>query len=143
MANKIEDILNALDNLDRKIALRLQAAANRKVLKDLKIVQQLKDKTPEKTGKSAASIKLRSKKGAGIVAPGPDGYPLRFIERGTVVRKTKKGANRGSIERKPFIQQTYKSNQKEIFEKANQEYEDLIIKALERNIKNIKKKLGR
>ena len=140
--NTIDNVIKSLSNLDKRISKRIQQQVNRKILKNERIVEQARSEAPKLTGESAKNIKLRTKQGSAIVAVNNDAYALRFIERGTQVRRTESGANRGKVQRKPFLKPLYNKNKKNIFKNAYSNYEKLVIESLQRNIKNIRKKLG-
>lgn len=70
------------------------------------------------------------------------GYRLRFADKGTVERETKKGYNRGKIIGKNQIIPTILSQVEPMIEYTREELGNEISKNLERRIKKVKKLLG-
>lgn len=86
------------------------------------------------------TVKVVSKSNLAIAAGvSSKGYKLRWIEFGTVERKTKKGYNRGKMNAKNQIKPFIDSQVEPIVEYSSKEMGNEINKMLERKLKRIRK----
>jgi hypothetical protein len=83
--------------------------------------------------------KGKSNDGRMIIGIDADGYVQRFIEYGTVVRQTKKNANRGLMTPKPFIARLYFSKMEEVIKYVEKNAQELANKYLVRKLKKLNK----
>lgn len=76
-----------------------------------------------------------------IVRPSKKVFYARFLEYGTEVRTTEKGANRGNIPtgKRPFIRKSFAAAVPKIINYIAPNYQALILKELEKNNKRVKK----
>ena len=136
----LDEILKAMEGLDadvqQKIIKNFLAKVGRKY-----IVSELKAVLPY-SSRSESAIRVVTNKNdknsiiAGITS---DSYWLRWADGGTKERKTKKGANRGSIAPKKQTETTIDSQIDPIIDFASEEFGNEVNKSLERRIKKITK----
>lgn len=135
---------------------KLPQAVNDKVSYDInraagKIVQQqLQADTPEGINDKASADKASSnviitrsktsKNGVWIGFAKRVWYIVNVIERGVKVRKTKKGANRGSITRKPFIEESHNKAFPAVVDFLTNNFLKLTNKSLRNQARRIRRK---
>src|SRR5205807_2309849 len=80
------------------------------------VKKELSAAAPEGNNDKKSNAKLSSKTtikksdtGGALVGFKKSAFYVKFIEMGTAVRKTKSGANRGTMPRQPFIEKAYES----------------------------------
>ena len=136
-----KEIIEALDSLDDKEILKLIKSTNRVAL-NKEVIKPLK---------AAIPYSSRDKKGIKIVAdkefrktglyagPTTDVFWLRFLERGTKVRTTKSGANRGKISARPLIAPVLDNQSEAVIDFFNKDFGDALATVMEKKLKRIKK----
>jgi HK97 gp10 family phage protein len=128
------------DALDSRVQFEVHKAAAQIARKDLK------EAAPSGKGKGKGKIKnsfIIKKSGTEsgvLVGPKAEAYPIIFLEKGTKVRKTKSTtANRGKIDKRPFVANTHQKSLPKILEFVSQNYLSIIDKTITKMLKNTKK----
>ena len=139
----LKELEQAMKDLPVKMQASIYRALNRKAAKKF-IVDNLRN---------VLSYSNESEKGIEIVNDRYDptavyggvtssSFWLRFADRGTAIRQTEKGANRGAIVPKNQIQPEILGSTDEIIKFMNEEIGNEIVKILERRIKSVNKKIS-
>ncbi len=139
----IKEVIEALEGLPDELVQKFLKTYTRRVLSKF-IVDKLKGSLPY-SPKSLKGIKVvndRNDKSAAFGGLTLDSFWLRFTEKGTKVRKTKKGFNRGQITAKNKILPIIDQQINPIIEDFNEQLGIEIEKILKRKIKSVNKKLG-
>ena len=139
----ITEVMDALKELDIKTKVQLFESFFRKAANKL-VIPQLRARM-NYSARTEKNIKIQPSKGefAGIfVGPTTDSYPLRFADRGTAMRQTKKGAGRGMIIGRNEIEPTIDGQIDPLVDFIQNELDDEISKILEKKLKRQNKKLG-
>ena len=140
MADKDIKILGAenyrdiLDTLNAKVAGQILRSANRQVLSK-NIVKQLRGVLPYSRNTTKDIRVLSTKKNKTAVAVGPTTavYWLRFVEKGTKVRK-----GRGKISPRRIIEPFVDSKIDKVIDFTNKEYGKIISTIIKKKLKKFK-----
>lgn len=141
MASDFEEIDEALNALSLQMKASVLRSINRKALKK-EIYSDLKNVAISKRAK--AGIKLQSSKTdktGVLIGVNRDQYWERWLQKGTLQRTTKRGANRGAIMGRETIKPMYKSKQEPIVKFFRENYETLITKTLKSKLKSTQTKI--
>lgn len=145
----LQEVMDAIQDLpaelQRKIIRGVLTKAGRKF-----IVNELRSALPysSRLKESLSVVNDRNDKNAVFagVSVGkrvdnklPAGILIRFLDGGTVERKTKKGYNRGSITAKNEVPSVIESNIQPLIDYINTEFGNEVCANLERRIKRAKK----
>jgi hypothetical protein len=152
------EVLAALDALDYKTLVSIIKAVERKALRET-IVSPLRSAIPygpeskkmigiagSKTDKTAlkagvmAGRRTTKKSGDKTVSVPPLGVIIRWLDLGTEIRTTKKGANRGRITGKNVVQPFILNNVDNVVEYFNTNFGDEVNNILLKRLKNIARK---
>lgn len=137
----VKEITAILDQLPRKVTASILRSYNRKtaskfITKPLRVALGYSKNTTK-------DIKVRtSRKNKTAIKVGPtsDSFWLRFLEGGTVMRKTKKGAARGRVRGRKIIEPFVDRQIPAIIDNLNTNYGKEIDQFLRKKIKRINKK---
>jgi len=135
-----DEIINALNALPAKIIVSLLRSVNR-TAETQYIVKNLRSSIPY-SANIKRNIKVESDRNdkTGVIAgPSSDVFWTRFLEKGTKQRKTKTGANRGSIIGNHTIEPIIDQNVPNIIDFINNNLGKEISKFLEKRIKKLNK----
>ena len=139
----LKDVERALKVLPRNLQGNILRTANRRLIAPVR--KDVKSQIPKRTGRASKELKIKtSRRDKTAVQLGftSDAYYMRFLEKGTRVRQTRDGANRGSVTARPFIERTYNRGAKTIIkEKAPKEYGNIVADILSKKSARIRKKL--
>lgn len=147
MADKIsysltgtKDIVEALDSLKPKVLNNIIKSTNRKALnQEIKKKVQAALPYSAKTKKGIKTLGDKEDRATGVWAGATsDVFYLRFLEKGTKVRTTESGANRGRITPNPRIVPTIESNVDNVVNFFNKDAGEEIAKIMQRKLKRIK-----
>ena len=140
----LEELLKALQELPEVIQVKIFKSFVRKVGKKF-IVDNLKTLLPysDKTKSRIAITQDKSDPTAIFAGITSKAFWIRFQERGTVDRKTKKGYNRGQIVGNRKVESIVDSQIDPIIDYTNDQMGAEVSKWLDRNIKNTNKKLNK
>lgn len=139
----IDEVKKMLDALPKEISDKVQLSINKEAGKIAKKV--LQEAAPEGDNDKASADKAANnvlvsrgdKKTNVFVGFAKKVWYIKLIERGTKVRKTESGAERGSITRKPFIDEAHRKAVPKIL----QYLEDNYLKIINRTLKRLAKKV--
>jgi hypothetical protein len=136
----LSELMSALDELPKKVSNQVIRNINSKVGRKF-IVNVLKDTLPysDQSLKGIKVINDRDNPTGVFAGVSSSAFWLRFVDYGTVERKTKKGYNRGSIVGNNLIDTTILNQVEPIINYINEEIGNEIIKVLERKIKRVNK----
>lgn len=141
----VKEIDQVLKGLPKQVNHKIVQSANVQAVKPL--VEKAKLTAPEgPTGNlvdSIGSVKLPARRATnlGEVHVGPrrggrnKGHHGHLIEYGTTVRKNKKGANRGRISPKPFMEPAWESTKSRVLANVNDELGKSLFRFMKRTIK--------
>ena len=137
-----DEIINAISGLSEKMTFKFLYDFNRKAAKKY-VTDALTAGTPYATNIKRYYATLpdaRSKNKTAVWAgPAASVFWVRYLEKGTVQRKTKKGYNRGLIKANPQIIPIVENSVDPIIEFTREELGNEINKMLLRKIKKLKK----
>lgn len=140
----LEEIRQALNSMPVKLSQQVLGKANRDILNKI-VKPELKINLPYSGDKYKRAIKTEKYKNAFagyMIGYTTDVYWLRFMEKGTKVRKTKKGYNRGAITSpRPFIQRTLNQSSDKVIKNIKTEYGSIILNIIEKQLASTGKKL--
>ena len=143
----LKGVYAGLKNLDRKYKSRAMKTLLRKAANKLKEpLVSAAPSTPGGTFKNKRNIStVADKELRGAISVGyiKKAYKARWIERGTKMRKTSSGANRGRISKKPWIDRTHRKEIPAIVKNLNDNATKIMVDILSRQSKGIKKKLNK
>jgi HK97 gp10 family phage protein len=142
----LDQINKLLSDLPKEINSKISEGIHREAAKIAKA--EIEKSVPVGDNDKPSSNKIENNvviakgkvKGSIVVGFSPKVWYVRLIERGTKVRETNGGANRGSMERKPFIKQAHERSFEAVINHLNQNYGKLIEKSLKRLAKKLNKK---
>lgn len=142
----IEEIKKALAELSKGIGDRALQDINREAAKIAK--KALQQSAPAQRLKKAKSISLRPIRGGKNrtsidVGYNKAGYLARFYERGATNRKTKKGYNRGTFQKKPFVKSTFESVVPQILDFVSKNALRIMKRSLDKYSGRLNKRLGK
>jgi len=134
----VSEVIDALEALEPKQLLSVIKALERKALNE-NIVKPLKAALPysadsEKSIRVVQDNQDRTGFWAGITS---DAYWLRFVEKGTNIRTTKKGANRGAISAKNRAVPTILGQTDDVVEFFNKDFGGEVERILQRRLKKL------
>jgi len=137
-----KEILEALDVLNQKETTNLIKSVNRKAL-NINVIKPLKSALPYSAATKKA-IRILSDRGeykdTGLWAGATtDSFWLRFLEKGTKLRTSDTGANRGKITPRPIITRTIDSNTDGIIDFFNKDFGDTLADIMQKKLKRITK----
>jgi hypothetical protein len=136
-----DEILALLKELPDKVQGQIMQSALRKTMQET-IVKPMRSALPysSNTEKSIKPTSDKNNRNAIFGGPTSDAFWIRFVEKGTKVRTTKTGANRGSIvgaNRIPtFINQSIES----VIDYFNDSFGSEVNRIIEKRIKKLSKK---
>lgn len=135
----IKEALDVIETLDVKTQGELIKSVIRKGASQ-EIVSPLRSALPYSSNvKKAIKIEnIREDKTAIFVGPSNDVYYLRWIDRGTKSRRTKGGANRGSITGKNVMEPLTDARVNPFIKFFNMEFSNQLLKFVEKKIKKLK-----
>jgi len=136
----LKELSDALKGLPVELQAKILQAFIRKagtkfVVNQLKTTLNYSSKL-ESTIKVVSDPKNKLAVSAGVTS---DGYKLRFVDKGTVERQTKKGSKRGRITGKKQIEPTVLNSVEPIIKYTQEELGNEIEKNLQRRLKKIRK----
>ena len=145
----VKEVIDALNALDTKNLVNIIRSVERKALNQ-HIVKPVKAAIPQNSLKKAIGVVKDKNEKLGYyggVKVGkrqtperpPDGVILRWIDKGTKERTTKKGAYRGKITGNKRIQSISSNNTDNVVKFFNKDFGSEVDKILERKLKRIKK----
>jgi len=138
----LDDVMKALEGLDDRIVINLFQSVNRKAVQEY-VTKPLRSALPysQKSKKGIITITDRKDRDNAAVWGGvsSDSYWLRFTEKGTKIRKTKKGYNRGAVVGANRVAPIVDGQVSELIKFVNEEYGETINSFLEKRIKKLKK----
>jgi len=136
----VKEIQEALLQLPAKVNAKLLQSVHRKTAKKF-IIDSLRAGTPysSTTKKSFVVQNDREDPTAVFAGPSSDAFWIRFVEKGTKQRETKKGYNRGSITGKNTIEPIVDQQIEPIINYVNTQYGEEIENFLQKRIKKINK----
>ena len=136
--NGLKEVGKALDTLPAGMKAQVLKSINRDVLG--KILRPKVRTLPYKRKRLAISSN-RQNKSEVILGIARTNYWLRFLDKGTVDRKTKKGHSRGSIIGNRMITNMITGSERELINMVTNEYGDLAIKHIDRRITSVNKRI--
>jgi len=122
-----KEINKGINKALKKIGALVQKEAKGELKRKVKITG--KSYNSRKYGKMDKGIKT-SVDGDEVKIHIMGDYRLKFIEAGTVSRKTKKGWNRGTMPTKPFFKPAVQTVQQDVNELFNIEFENTVTRIL-------------
>ena len=134
------EILDALDALNPRQIINIIKAIERKALRD-NIIKPVKAAVPY-SSESKKSIRIvqdsqdRTGFFAGVTS---DAFWLRFVEKGTNVRTTKNGANRGAIRPQPHAIDTILENVEGVVDVFAKDFGEAVEQELQKRLKKLNK----
>lgn len=136
----LSDVVKALQELPIQLQDKLIKSFLQKTGKKF-IVNELKSALPysSKTLKGIRTLSDKKDKNAVFTGVSSDVFWLRFVDKGTKERQTRKGYNRGSITPKNQVRSVIDSQIQPVIDYARDEFGNEINKNLERRIKKINK----
>lgn len=144
MNNKVKFDMNGIKEVNESLSL-LPAQMHAKVLQQFNresankfTKKEMRIKNPSSNKKSIITTNDKKDKTGVYVGVGSDSFWLRFIERGTEQRRTKKGYNRGVMKAKPFIEYAIDNTIDDIINYTNEKYGERINTFLERKLKKFR-----
>lgn len=139
----VSEVLDTLDALSSKEITALVRSANRKALSS-KIVPPLRSALSEFGPNITRGIKVMRdyeyKDTGMVVGPTTDIFWVRFLVKGTKIRTTKEGWNRGKIEPNDSAIRAIESNIPGVIEFFNKEFGETLISFMQKRIKRLSKK---
>jgi HK97 gp10 family phage protein len=140
---QITKLLNDLPKeISEKIAYDINRAAARTAAEEIRKSVPVgdNDKPSDEKIENNVVIAKGKIKGSVVVGFSPKAWYVKLVEKGSKVRQTSEGQNRGAIERRPFVQQAHERSFPAIINYLNQNYSKLVDKALKRLAKKINTK---
>jgi len=138
----VDEILDALSALEPKQILNIIKSVERKDLTE-NIIKPVRAALPyseqSKKGIRVISDKWLGDKTAMWAGVSSDVFWLRFVEKGTDVRTTKKGGTRGSIKARPLIIPTITGQIDEVIGYFTTDFGDAVETIINRKLKKIRK----
>jgi hypothetical protein len=138
----VDEILDALSALEPKQVLNIIKSVERKDLSE-NIIKPVRAALPysehSKKGIRIISDKWLGDKTALWAGVSSDVFWLRFVEKGTDVRTTKKGSNRGAITARPLVVPTISGQLDKVVEYFTTDFGSAVETIINRKLKKIKK----
>ena len=138
----LKELEDALKDLPVKLQASIYKALNRKAVKKF-VVDEIRSVVnySSKTESNITVINDKSDPTSVYGGVSSKVYWLRFADRGTASRETKKGANRGAIKGKNQIQPVILASVDKIIKFVNDELGNETAKILEKRLKNVNTQL--
>lgn len=136
----IEEVYKILDELPDSV----QGEVFKKIAREIgvkEVIPAVKNSLPY-SQETESNMKVESEgkdSNAVLIAPTYKAFYLRFMERGTNVRKTNKGYNRGAITYpRPFLQRAYEDSLEAVIKYMSEKLSDSMAKFINKAKKKLK-----
>ncbi len=137
--NGLKEVMEALESLPNELQAKILKSFMSKAGREY-IVKPLRSKLnySQETESSLKVISNPANKLSVMAGVTTKGYKLNWADKGTKVRTTKKGQNRGQIVGKNQVQPHIESSIEPIVDYTNEEMGNFIDKVLEKKLKKLK-----
>jgi len=135
-----EQILDALSALETRNILNIIKSIERKDLTE-NVIKPLRSISPysSTTNKNIRVVADKEDKTGFFAGPTSDSFWIRFVEKGTDVRTTKKGLNKGKITAHPIFTNLIENQVDAVIDYFNKDFGTAVNEILEKKIKKLKK----
>ncbi len=140
---EVQKLLSSLPNeVSSKIQMDLLMKGAQIAKKDLESAAAANEGNNDKPSGDKLSanvvIKRDSKSNSVNIGFKKKVWYVKLIERGTAVRETKAGANRGAMQKKPFVSQSHDESVPKILDFLTKNFLGIIDKAIKKQLKRVK-----
>ena len=136
----LEEVQRALKSLPAALQADILKRANRDILN--RLVKPKFKHLPHRRKKFSV-VSVRMDKTAVMIGPSSENYWLRFLDKGTEMRYTRKGYARGMIRGHNMITRVMEESPDLVIEEVSQNYGQIIEKHLNRKIKSVQKRISK
>ena len=136
----LREIEQALQTLPPFLAADVLKRVHRDILN--RIVKPSVRTAMRNRRKSITAVSDRQDKTAIILGVSSKNYYMRFVDKGTEQRQTRKGYNRGRIVGDNRITKTIERNEDPVMKELQNNYSQIVIKHLDRKIRSVRKKIS-
>lgn len=136
----LDEVMNALRTMPAALQADILKRANRDILN--RLVKPRFKSLPQRRKKFSV-VSVRGDKTAVMVGVSSENYWLRFIDKGTDLRYTRKGYARGMIRGNNVITGIIENSPPLVIEEVTKSYGEIIQKHLNRKIKSVQKRMSK